>query len=69
ILTFQNHTNRPLTDFGGKTSIFSHPVYLFLREFSLQDFRGGSCHAGSLSFASAFAAIISSFCERDAANV
>ncbi|WP_213053068.1 hypothetical protein, partial [Escherichia coli] len=23
-------------------SIFSHPVYLFLREFSLQDFRGGS---------------------------
>ncbi|MCM4238536.1 hypothetical protein MMS10_26360, partial [Escherichia coli] len=41
-LTFQNHTNRPLTDFGGKTSIFSHPVYLFLREFSLQDFRGGS---------------------------
>ncbi|MDY9474666.1 IS3 family transposase, partial [Escherichia coli] len=36
------HTNRPLTDFGGKTSIFSHPVYLFLREFSLQDFRGGS---------------------------
>ncbi|MGT7951918.1 transposase, partial [Escherichia coli] len=32
----------PLTDFGGKTSIFSHPVYLFLRKFSLQDFRGGS---------------------------
>ncbi|MCI5254252.1 integrase, partial [Escherichia coli] len=32
----------PLTDLGGKTSIFSHPVYLFLREFSLQDFRGGS---------------------------
>ncbi|MEL2504567.1 hypothetical protein R9K62_05635, partial [Escherichia coli] len=25
-----------------KTSIFSHPVYLFLRKFSLQDFRGGS---------------------------
>ncbi|WP_206430154.1 hypothetical protein, partial [Escherichia coli] len=44
-LTFQNHTNRPLTDFGGKTSIFSHPVYLFLREFSLQDFRGGSQQA------------------------
>ncbi|MGK3310658.1 hypothetical protein, partial [Escherichia coli] len=41
-LTFQNHTNRPLTDFGGKMSIFSHPVYLFLREFSLQDSRGGS---------------------------
>ncbi|EPX8505071.1 hypothetical protein ACW3QW_004812, partial [Escherichia coli] len=38
----QNHTNCPLTDLGGKTSIFSHPVYLFLREFSLQDFRGGS---------------------------
>ncbi|MCM4526660.1 hypothetical protein MMN77_06175, partial [Escherichia coli] len=49
-LTFQNHTNRPLTDFGGKTSIFSHPVYLFLREFSLQDFRGGSpgCESGGL---------------------
>ncbi|GDQ12952.1 hypothetical protein BvCmsNSP038_05008 [Escherichia coli] len=31
-----------MTDLGGKTSIFSHPVYLFLREFSLQDFRGGS---------------------------
>ncbi|MCX0067681.1 hypothetical protein NMW25_23315, partial [Escherichia coli] len=46
ILTFQNHTNRPLTDFGGKTSIFSHPVYLFLREFSLQDFRGGSNRQG-----------------------
>ncbi|EPD0762300.1 transposase domain-containing protein, partial [Escherichia coli] len=30
------------TDFGGKTSIFSHPVYLFLRKFSLQDSRGGS---------------------------
>ncbi|WP_249517690.1 ATP-binding protein, partial [Escherichia coli] len=37
-----NHTNCPLTDLGGKTCIFSHPVYLFLREFSLQDFRGGS---------------------------
>ncbi|HFD2991898.1 TPA: hypothetical protein ACF23L_004573, partial [Escherichia coli] len=34
-----------LTDFGGKTSIFSHPVYLFLREFSLQDSRGGSVFA------------------------
>ncbi|EFF9276778.1 hypothetical protein GSG85_25185 [Escherichia coli] len=31
-----------MTDFGGKTSIFSHPVYLFLRKFSLQDPRGGS---------------------------
>ncbi|RXB39197.1 conjugal transfer protein, partial [Escherichia coli] len=29
------------------TSIFSHPVYLFLRKFSLQDSRGGS--DGSLS--------------------
>ncbi|WP_077820210.1 hypothetical protein, partial [Escherichia coli] len=29
-------------DFRGKTSIFSHPVYLFLRKFSLQDSRGGS---------------------------
>ncbi|EOA7784743.1 hypothetical protein ACIL5P_004353, partial [Escherichia coli] len=46
---FQNHTNRPLTDFGGKTSIFSHPVYLFLREFSLQDFRGGSVLASTIS--------------------
>ncbi|MEG3499746.1 hypothetical protein VS883_24230, partial [Escherichia coli] len=35
----------PLTDFGGKTSIFSHPVYLFLRKFSLQDSRGGSMPA------------------------
>ncbi|ENU0361889.1 hypothetical protein ACFGS1_000322, partial [Escherichia coli] len=33
------------TDFGGKTSIFSHPVYLFLRKFSLQDSRGGSGYA------------------------
>ncbi|MDM8705210.1 hypothetical protein QU914_23840, partial [Escherichia coli] len=31
-----------------KTSIFSHPVYLFLRKFSLQDSRGGSVpHIGS----------------------
>ncbi|MEJ1920427.1 hypothetical protein, partial [Escherichia albertii] len=37
-----NHTDCPLTDFRGKTSIFSHPVYLFLRKFSLQDSRGGS---------------------------
>ncbi|PNY59834.1 hypothetical protein C2M27_00170 [Escherichia coli] len=36
-----------MTDFGGKTSIFSHPVYLFLRKFSLQDSRGGSqCNGG-----------------------
>ncbi|KOA25502.1 transposase [Escherichia coli] len=41
-----------MTDFGGKTSIFSHPVYLFLREFSLQDFRGGSPGAGPLRLAS-----------------
>ncbi|PQN77201.1 hypothetical protein C5K02_23200, partial [Shigella flexneri] len=39
-------TDCPLTDFGGKTSIFSHPVYLFLRKFSLQDSRGGSRFAG-----------------------
>ncbi|WP_235833855.1 transposase, partial [Escherichia coli] len=45
-LTFQNHTDCPLTDFGGKTSIFSHPVYLFLRKFSLQDSRGGSVITG-----------------------
>ncbi|PBR06368.1 hypothetical protein COD30_29545 [Escherichia coli] len=31
-----------MTDLGGKTCIFSHPVYLFLREFGLQDSRGGS---------------------------
>ncbi|ENX6860063.1 hypothetical protein ACFRZB_003312, partial [Escherichia coli] len=41
-LTFQNYTYHPMTNFGGKTSIFSHPVYLFLREFSLQDSRGSS---------------------------
>ncbi|WP_309476195.1 CII family transcriptional regulator [Escherichia coli] len=31
--------------------MFSHPVYLFLREFSLQDFRGGSigCHESKIS--------------------
>ncbi|MGS3097354.1 autotransporter outer membrane beta-barrel domain-containing protein, partial [Escherichia coli] len=34
------------TDFRGKTSIFSHPVYLFLRKFSLQDFRSGSVFSG-----------------------
>ncbi|HHH7218061.1 TPA: transposase domain-containing protein, partial [Escherichia coli] len=34
--------NESVTDLGGKTCIFSHPVYLFLREFSLQDSRGGS---------------------------
>ncbi|OVC05238.1 hypothetical protein UP84_26870 [Escherichia coli] len=45
----KNPSTGPLTDFGGKTSIFSHPVYLFLREFSLQDFRGGSkCFATQL---------------------
>ncbi|EAB7525053.1 hypothetical protein D4V05_26070 [Escherichia coli] len=31
-----------MTDFGRKTSIFSHPICLFLRKFSLQNFRGGS---------------------------
>ncbi|EFE7120235.1 hypothetical protein GA049_25605 [Escherichia coli] len=35
-----------MTDFGGKTSIFSHPVYLFLRKFNLQDSRGGSVSTG-----------------------
>ncbi|OJF66364.1 transposase [Escherichia coli] len=42
-----------MTDFGGKTSIFSHPVYLFLREFSLQDFRGGSFSSPIAAFTSA----------------
>ncbi|HFO4331360.1 TPA: transposase [Escherichia coli] len=36
-----------MTDLGGKTCIFSHPVYLFLREFSLQDSRGGSSQPGA----------------------
>ncbi|MGK3685999.1 hypothetical protein ACSLPA_25940, partial [Escherichia coli] len=49
-LTFQNHTDCPLTDLGGKTSIFSHPVYLFLRKFSLQDSRGGSNRSDSFGF-------------------
>ncbi|EFI4175642.1 hypothetical protein DXE50_01965 (plasmid) [Escherichia coli O145] len=39
-----------MTDFGGKTSIFSHPVYLFLRKFSLQDSRGGSLQRLSTSY-------------------
>ncbi|SQN21652.1 conjugal transfer nickase/helicase TraI [Escherichia coli] len=38
-----------MTDFRGKTSIFSHPVYLFLRKFSLQDSRGGSVSCNLLS--------------------
>ncbi|MDA6574687.1 hypothetical protein OSK75_23390, partial [Escherichia coli] len=38
--------------FGGKTSIFSHSVYLFLREFSLQDSRGGSSLYAILATAS-----------------
>ncbi|HFO2662765.1 TPA: hypothetical protein ACHJIP_004949, partial [Escherichia coli] len=38
-----------LTDLGGKTCIFSHPVYLFLREFSLQDSRGGSLQISAQS--------------------
>ncbi|WP_261289467.1 transposase domain-containing protein, partial [Escherichia coli] len=42
----------PLTDFRGKTSIFSHPVYLFLRKFSLQDSRGGSGHTIYVFFGS-----------------
>ncbi|WP_249546062.1 transposase domain-containing protein, partial [Escherichia coli] len=33
-----------------KTSIFSHPVYLFLREFSLQDSRGGSVCLGKKNY-------------------
>ncbi|MDA6229762.1 DUF1627 domain-containing protein, partial [Escherichia coli] len=32
-----------------KTSIFSHPVYLFLRKFSLQDSRGGSLRRANLA--------------------
>ncbi|ECG3880004.1 hypothetical protein EX928_23595, partial [Salmonella enterica subsp. enterica serovar Virchow] len=39
-----------MTDFGGKTCIFSHPVYLFLREFSLQDSQGGSLFAGRIIY-------------------
>ncbi|MEF4763930.1 hypothetical protein U9886_23185, partial [Escherichia coli] len=57
-LTFQNHTNCPLTDFGGKTSIFSHPVYLFLRKFSLQDSRGGSTKLKSQIMKPLFMAVL-----------
>ncbi|KAA2113164.1 hypothetical protein EA251_23710 [Escherichia coli] len=32
----------PVDGLRGKKCFFSHPVYLFLREFSLQDSRGGS---------------------------
>ncbi|MBW9050400.1 hypothetical protein KZB12_24245, partial [Escherichia coli] len=32
----------PSDGLRGKNEYFSHPVYLFLREFSLQDSRGGS---------------------------
>ncbi len=32
----------PADGLRGKNEYFSHPVYLFLREFSLQDSRGGS---------------------------
>ncbi|HFF8484259.1 TPA: ATP-binding protein, partial [Escherichia coli] len=39
----------PVDGFRGKTCIFSHPVYLFLREFSLQDFRGGSLQRGVMA--------------------
>ncbi|MCS1317046.1 hypothetical protein NX035_20970, partial [Escherichia coli] len=46
ILAFDNHTNGPLTDLRGKAHIFSHPVYLSLKEFSLQDSRGDSPLAG-----------------------
>lgn len=42
ILAFDNHTNGSLTDLRGKAHIFSHPVYLSLKEFSLQDSRGDS---------------------------
>ncbi len=34
----------PYDGLRGKTSIFSHPVYLFLWKFSLQDFRDGSVY-------------------------
>ncbi|MGC9910671.1 GspL/Epsl periplasmic domain-containing protein, partial [Escherichia coli] len=43
-----------------KTSIFSHPVYLFLREFSLQDSRGGSL---TLKMSAKSEANIDRFCE------
>lgn len=42
VLAFQNHTDSPLTDLRRKTRVFSHPVNLSLREFSLQDYRGDS---------------------------
>ncbi|EFO1266260.1 hypothetical protein DXV24_24595 [Escherichia albertii] len=38
----RNHKDGPLTYLRGKTRIFSHPVYLSLKEFTLKDFRDGS---------------------------
>ncbi|MEB7145202.1 hypothetical protein NEM79_21265, partial [Escherichia coli] len=64
-LTFQNHTDCPLTDFGGKTSIFSHPVYLFLRKFSLQDSRGGSAFSQLYGYTSDQGGICHALTEED----
>ncbi|HAJ7308260.1 TPA: hypothetical protein HNO41_29385 [Escherichia coli] len=47
-----------MTDFGGKTSIFSHSVYLFLREFSLQDSRGGSMSSCAQKFISGYCSMV-----------
>ncbi|EEW3311063.1 hypothetical protein EAS69_25670 [Escherichia coli] len=53
-----------MTDFGGKTSIFSHPVYLFLRKFSLQDSRGGSNHCRAYIWSGMNAMQLPSSCSR-----
>ncbi|TJP36268.1 hypothetical protein C9Z85_20315, partial [Escherichia coli] len=42
----------------GKTCIFSHPVYLFLREFSLQDSRGGSLRLKRLGLSRTFRRLV-----------
>ncbi|MCK2512906.1 hypothetical protein, partial [Escherichia coli] len=42
----------PVDGLRGKNEYFSHPVYLFLRKFSLQDFRGGSPHSLLLTITS-----------------
>ncbi|MEJ1916957.1 nicotinamide riboside transporter PnuC, partial [Escherichia albertii] len=64
-----NHTDCPLTDFRGKTSIFSHPVYLFLRKFSLQDSRGGSICVVAIGLMTAFINPVFAFLTRVAVMI
>lgn len=42
VLVFDNQSNGPLTDLRGNNVYFKSSCYLSLKEFSLQDFRGGS---------------------------